>query len=156
MSCSKVKFAAKSSSDCIRFKLQLATDSDHSSANAQDVTTKDHWTVSQPATWETPFLQWWWQRESRNTKATQVKQLRLLAELVHLIQILASLNNSKRGLNKWLMVVQVYAIAHIAINLGFHIFILLNSSFLTFSLLQRVNVECVFCVRLVSCLRFIK
>ncbi len=34
-----------------------------------------------------------------------------------------------RGLNKWLMVVQDYAIAHIAIILGFHIFILLNSSF---------------------------
>ncbi len=34
-----------------------------------------------------------------------------------------------RGLNKWLMVVQVYAIAHIAVNLGFHIFILLNSFF---------------------------
>ncbi len=30
---------------------------------------------------------------------------------------------------KWLMVVQVYAIAHIAVNMGFHIFILLNSSF---------------------------
>ncbi len=28
-----------------------------------------------------------------------------------------------RGLNKWLMV-QVYAIAHIAVNLEFHIFIL--------------------------------
>ncbi len=40
-----------------------------------------------------------------------------------------------QGLIKWLKVFQVYAIAHIAINLGFHIFILLNSSFL-----QRVNV----------------
>ncbi len=39
-----------------------------------------------------------------------------------------------RGLIKWLMVVQVYAIAHIAINFGFYIFILLNSFFLTFSL----------------------
>ncbi len=29
-----------------------------------------------------------------------------------------------RGLIKWLMVVQVYAIAHIAVNLEFHIFIL--------------------------------
>ncbi len=31
-----------------------------------------------------------------------------------------------RGLNKSLMVVQVYAIAHIAVNVGYHIFILLN------------------------------
>ncbi len=37
-------------------------------------------------------------------------------------------------------VVQVYAIAHIAINVGHHIFILLTHPFLTFSLLQRVNV----------------
>ncbi len=34
-----------------------------------------------------------------------------------------------RGLNKWLMVVQVYAIAHITVNVGYHILILLNSSF---------------------------
>ncbi len=34
-----------------------------------------------------------------------------------------------RGLIKWLMVLQVNAIAHIAVNLGFHIFILLNSFF---------------------------
>ncbi len=31
-----------------------------------------------------------------------------------------------RGLNKRLMVVQVYAIAHIAVNVVYHIFILLN------------------------------
>ncbi len=31
-----------------------------------------------------------------------------------------------RVLNKWLMVVQVYAITPIAINLGYHILILLN------------------------------
>ncbi len=44
-----------------------------------------------------------------------------------------------RGLIKWLMLVQVYAIAHIAINLGFHIFILLNSFFPHFlSFLQPV------------------
>ncbi len=54
---------------------------------------------------------------------------RFLAELVYLIDILTSLRNSIQGLNRWLMVVQVYAIAHIAINLGFHVFILLNSSF---------------------------
>ncbi len=30
-----------------------------------------------------------------------------------------------RVLKKWLMVVQVYAIAHIAVNVGFHILILL-------------------------------
>ena len=37
--------------------------------------------------------------------------------------------NSMRGLIKWLMVVHVYAISRIAVNLGFHIFILLNSLF---------------------------
>ncbi len=141
MSCSKVKFVVKSSSDCTRFKLQLATDSDHSSANAQDVTTKDHWTVSQPATWG-------WQQKGIPLGKQVTSSF---TELVHLIQILASLRNSMRGLNKWLMVVQVYAIAHIAVNMGFHIFILLNSSFPYF--LSFCNVwmcECMCsCVRLV-------
>ncbi len=45
-----------------------------------------------------------------------------------------------RGLIKWLMVVQVYVIAHIAINLGFHIF---THSFLTFFSETCVNV-CVY------------
>ncbi len=57
-----------------------------------------------------------------------------------------------RGLNKWLMVVQVYAIAHIAVNLGFHIFILLNLFFPHLHLLQRVNA----CVRLVCVLGLYK
>ncbi len=53
-------------------------------------------------------------------------------------------------------VVQVYAIAHIAIHLGFHIFILLNSYFPYFlSSAPCVNV-CVHVLRVVSCLRFIK
>ncbi len=59
-------------------------------------------------------------RESLDTKASNFQ---MFAELVHLIQILASLRNSMRGLNKWLMVVRVYAMAHIAVNLVFHIFI---------------------------------
>ncbi len=56
-----------------------------------------------------------------------------------------------RGLNKWLMVVQVYAIAHIAVNLGFHIFILLNLSFPNFlSVCNVYECECMCsCVRLV-------
>ncbi len=37
-------------------------------------------------------------------------------------------------------VVQVDAITHIAVNVGHHIFFLLTHPFLTFSLLQRVNV----------------
>ncbi len=45
-----------------------------------------------------------------------------------------------RGLNKWSMVVQVYAIAHIAVNVGyqFHSFKLILSLFSLF--LQRVHV----------------
>ncbi len=31
-----------------------------------------------------------------------------------------------RVLNKWLMIVQVYAIEHIAVNVGYHILVLLN------------------------------
>ncbi len=45
-----------------------------------------------------------------------------------------------RVLNKWL-IVHVYAIANIAINLRFYIFILLNLSFLTLSLSAKC--ECV-------------
>ncbi len=57
-----------------------------------------------------------------------------------------------RGLNKFLIVVQVYAISNIAINLGFHILIILNSSFPHFlsfcNLYLWVNNLCL-CVRLV-------
>ncbi len=87
-----------------------------------------------------PFCKDYDKRESLNTKATQVK-LQILDKQVHLISILASLKNSMRGLNQWLMV-QVYEIAHIAINLAFHILIILNSFFPHF--LSSWNVyECV-------------
>ncbi len=63
------------------------------------------------------------------TQRQRKYKLQIFDELVHLIKIFASLRNSIRGLIKWLLVVQVYAITNIAISLGFHIFILLNSFF---------------------------
>ncbi len=46
------------------------------------------------------------------------------------------------------MVVQVYAIAHIAINLGFHIFTPLNSFFPHFFLFLQLECECAFVMML--------
>ncbi len=69
----------------------------------------------------------------------QRKQVQTCTSLASTKYILATLRNSMRGLNKLLMVVQVYAITHTAINLGFYIFILLNSFPLisTFLMLQQ-------------------
>ncbi len=93
----------------------------HSSANAQDVTSTST---------ELPANQQPAKRTTKENPLTQRQrkyELQICAELAHLIYILASLRKSVQGLNKWLMVFQVYATAHFCYKLGFHIFILLNS-----------------------------
>ncbi len=85
----------------------------------------DSWTLSQSATSEKPFSAKDDKRESFKHKATQV-QTPDFAETGVILKIDFSLiENSMRGLNLWLMIVQVYAIAHIAVNVGYQILILL-------------------------------
>ncbi len=85
----------------------------------------DSWTLSQSATSEKPFpAKTEDKRESLNTKAASTKPQTLAETGVILRSILASLKKSMRVLNMWLMVVQV-AIAHIAVNVGYQILILL-------------------------------
>ncbi len=126
-----VKFASTMSlspTSSARLKLQPTHDP-ATSANAQDFTTNDPWTFSISATFWNPLSAKTTTKGNPLTQSTTQVQLQIFAELVHFIYILASLRISMQGLNKWLIVVQVYAIAHIAKSLGFHISILLNSFF---------------------------
>ncbi len=86
----------------------------------------DSWTLSQSATSEKPFPE---KTENKgnplNTKATQVQTPDFAVTGVILKIDFSLIENSMRVLNQWLMVVQVYAIAHIAVNVGYQILILL-------------------------------
>ncbi len=59
------------------------------------------------------------QRESFKHKSYASTNPRLLLCWCHFNVILASLKKSMRVLNMWLMIVQVYAIAPIAVNVGY-------------------------------------
>ncbi len=84
----------------------------------------DSWTLSQSATSEKPFPA---KTEDKgnplNTKATQVQTPDFAVTGVILKIDFSLIENSMRVLNMWLMIVQVYAIAHIAVNVGYQILI---------------------------------
>ncbi len=86
----------------------------------------DSWTLSQSATSEKPFPE---KTENKgnplNTKATQVQTPDFAVPGVILKIDFSLIENSMRVLNQWLMVVQVYAITHIAVNVGYQTLILL-------------------------------
>ncbi len=77
----------------------------------------DSWTLSQSATSEKPFPAKTEDKgKSLNTKATQVQTPDFAVTGVILKIDFSLIENSMRVLNMWLMIVQVYAIAHIAVN----------------------------------------
>ncbi len=82
----------------------------------------DSWTLSQSATSEKPFPA---KTEDKGNPETQKLRKYKPQTLAGTGVILASLKKSMRVLNMWLMIVQVYAIAHIAVNVGYQILILL-------------------------------
>ncbi len=86
----------------------------------------DSWTLSQSATSEKPFPAKTEDKgKSLNTKATQVQTPDFAVTGVILKIDFSLIEKSMRVLNMWLMIVQVYAIAHIAVNVGYQILILL-------------------------------
>ncbi len=86
----------------------------------------DSWTLSQSATSEKPFPAKTEDKgKSLNTKATQVQTPDFAVTGVILKIDFSLIEKSMRVLNMWLMIVQVYAIAHIAVNVGYPILILL-------------------------------
>ncbi len=85
----------------------------------------DSWTLSQSAS-EKPFPAKTEDKgKSLNTKATQVQTPDFAVTGVILKIDFSLIEKSMRVLNVWLMIVQVYAIAHIAVNVGYQILILL-------------------------------
>ncbi len=108
-------------------KLAFAnTEQAQDSAKPANAHFHDSWTLSQSATSEKPFPE---KTENKgnplNTKATQVQTPDFAVTGVILKIDFSLIENSMRVLNQWLMVVQVYAIAHIAVNVGYQILILL-------------------------------
>ncbi len=89
----------------------------------------DSWTLSQSATSEKPFSAKDDKRESFKHKSNASKTPRSLRCWCHFNIDFSLIEKSMRVLNMWLMVVQVYAIAHIAVNVGYQILILLMKSF---------------------------
>ncbi len=85
----------------------------------------DSWTLSQSATSEKPFSAKDNKRESFKHKSNASKTPRSLLCWCHFNIYFSLIEKSMRVLNMWLMVVQVYAIAHIAVNVGYQILILL-------------------------------
>ncbi len=85
----------------------------------------DSWTLSQSATSEKPFPAKTEDKgKSLNTKL-QVQTPEFAVTGVILKIDFSLIEKSMRVLNLWLMIVQVYAIAHIAVNVGYQILILL-------------------------------
>ncbi len=111
-------------SSCAKLRLPIRQAQD--SAKPANAHFNDSWTLSQSATSEKPFPE---KTENKgnplNTKATQVQTPDFAVTGVILKIDFSLIENSMRVLNQWLMVVQVYAIAHIAVNVGYQTLILL-------------------------------
>ncbi len=86
----------------------------------------DSWTLSQSATSEKPFPEKTEnKRESFKHKSYASTNPRLCCAWCNIEIDFSLIENSMRVLNQWLMVVQVYAITHIAVNVGYQTLILL-------------------------------
>ncbi len=102
-------------------KLRLPAKQAQDSAKPANAHFHDSWTLSQSATSEKPFPEKTEnKRESFKHKSYASTNPRLCCAWCNIEnRILASLKKSMRVLNMWLMIVQVYAIAPIAVNVGY-------------------------------------
>ncbi len=106
-------------------KLRLPKRQAQDSAKPANAHFNDSWTLSQSATSEKPFPAKTEDKgKSLNTKL-QVQTPDFAVTGVILKIDFSLIEKSMRVLNLWLMIVQVYAIAHIAVNVGDQILILL-------------------------------